>query len=121
MFALLAILPTQNCQASKSTGLTSVNTNSIGYAHPAQILYFTKKPNFTKHHRSMHAETYSSCCDTRKSLLSDHCKAILSQCFREAAGKRAWGCLCCLSCFNTLGAWNQHMIVHQIHNGKVQN
>jgi hypothetical protein len=46
MFALLVIRPTQNCQASNSTGLSSVNANSIGYAHPAQIWYFTKKPNF---------------------------------------------------------------------------
>jgi hypothetical protein len=46
-FVLLVILPTQNRQASKSTSLTSVNANSIGYAHPAQISYFTKKPNFT--------------------------------------------------------------------------
>jgi hypothetical protein len=69
----------------------------------------------------MHAETCSSCCDTRKSLPSDHCKAVLSQCFREAAEKKAWGCPCCLSCFDTLGAWNQHTTVHQIHNGKVHN
>lgn len=47
MFALLVIRPTQNSQASKSTGLTSVNANAIGYVHPAQIWYFTKKPNFT--------------------------------------------------------------------------
>jgi hypothetical protein len=69
----------------------------------------------------MHAETCSSCCDTRKSLPSDRCKAALSQCFREAAEKKDWGCPCCLSCFDTLGTWNQHMIVHQIHNEKVQN
>jgi hypothetical protein len=47
MFALLVIRPTRHRQASKSTSLPSVNANSIGYAHPAQIWYFTKKPNFT--------------------------------------------------------------------------
>jgi hypothetical protein len=47
MFALLVIRPTRNLQASKSTSLPSVNANLIGYAHPAQIWYFTKKPNFT--------------------------------------------------------------------------
>jgi hypothetical protein len=84
-------------------------------------LVFYQETELHKHHRSMHAETCFSCCDTRKSLPSDHCKAVLSQCFGEAAEKKAWGCPCCLNCFDTVGAWNQHMIVHQIHNGKVQN
>jgi hypothetical protein len=84
-------------------------------------LVFYQETELRKHHRSIHAETCPSCCDTRKSLPSDHCRAVLSQCSREAAEKKAWGCPCCLSCFDTLGAWNQHMIVHQIHNGKVQN
>jgi hypothetical protein len=83
-------------------------------------LVFYQETDLYKHHSSIHAETCSSCCDTRKSLPSDPCKAALSLCFREGSEKKAWGCPCCLSCFDTLGAWKQHMTIHQIHNEKVQ-
>jgi hypothetical protein len=84
-------------------------------------LVFYQETELHKHHRSTHAETCSSCRDTRNSLPSDDCKAVLSQCFRGGSEKKAWGCPCCLSCFDTMEAWNQHMTTHQIHNEKVQN
>jgi hypothetical protein len=52
---------------------------------------------------------------------TDYCKAVLAQCSRQAAEKKAWGCPCCPRCFETLEAWNQHKAVHRTHNGKVEN
>jgi hypothetical protein len=84
-------------------------------------LVFYQENELHKHHQSTHAETCSSCRDTQKSLPSDDCKAALSQSFREASEKKAWGCPCCFRCFDTSEAWNQHATIHQIHNEKVQN
>jgi hypothetical protein len=74
-----------------------------------------------RHHCKAHAETCPHGCDRRKTYPSDNCKAALSQCYRTAAEKKAWGCPCCISCFDTLDAWNQHKVIHGTQNEKVDN
>jgi hypothetical protein len=33
--------------------------------------------------------------------------------------KKAWGCPCCLRCFDTFAAWTKHCVNHPLQNGKV--
>ena len=82
---------------------------------------FGRLSELCRHHRSIHADACSNCCATERQSPSDHCKQLLSQCSRRTADKKAWGCPCCLSCFNTLEAWNQHKTMHTTHNEKVVN
>ena len=74
-----------------------------------------------RHHHKAHAGTCPHGCDKRKTYPSDHCKVALSQCYRTAPEKKAWGCPCCVNCFDTLEAWNQHKGIHGTQNEKVEN
>lgn len=73
-----------------------------------------------RHHCKTHAETCRHGCDKRKTYPSDYCKTILSQCYRITAEKKAWGCPCCISCFDGFEAWDQHKAIHRIQNEKVE-
>jgi hypothetical protein len=87
-----------------------------------QYQIFEKLGELHQHHLSVHGDTCSDCCNTVDSSLSGHCKEILSRCCIEIA-KKAWGCPCCIACFDTLRAWNEHKISHrhQVQNEKVAN
>src|SRR5206468_2712037 len=44
-----------------------------------------------------------------------------AKCCETTPEKKAWGCPCCISCFNTLEAWNHHKVIHGTQNEKVEN
>jgi hypothetical protein len=88
-------------------------------ACPDQI--FGLQDRLNRHHFDAHATTCPHCCDKQKSYPSDHCKTVLSQCFRKMADKKAWGCPCCSACFQSLDAWNKHNMDHITQNERVAN
>jgi hypothetical protein len=53
-------------------------------------------------------------------LLSKACKMQLSKCSRPITTKEAWGCPCCIKCFESLEEWNHHVWNHSVHNERVQ-
>ena len=86
---------------------------------PDQIFGLLDRLN--RHHCRAHAETCPHGCGKGKSYPSSYCKAALAECCGTAPEKKAWGCPCCISCFNTLEMWNQHKAIHGTQNEKVEN
>lgn len=85
-------------------------------------LVFEKLSELHDHHLSVHRDTCAECHSAVGADLSDHCKALLSTHTVEI-GKRAWGCPCCIHCFDTLRAWNRHKMSHwhQLQNERLTN
>jgi hypothetical protein len=73
-----------------------------------------------RHHMEVHAETCPNGCDKREKLLSEACKTQLSKCSRQVTTKKAWGCPCCVKCFESLEEWSHHGWSHPVQNEKVQ-
>lgn len=86
-----------------------------------QCQVFDSLTKLSQHHRSVHGDECPNCCSLGKSPASDHCKALLSQSSINAANKKAWGCPCCIMCFESFKTWNKHTINHQVHNERVVN
>ena len=81
---------------------------------------FGLQERLNRHHMEAHADSCPSGCDKREKLLSEACKMQLSQCSRQLATKKAWGCPCCVKCFESLEEWSHHVSSHPIQNEKVQ-
>ena len=85
---------------------------------PNQV--FDEQIKLEQHHCSFHADTCPHCHNERTRFRSGACKKVLSQSFMALPEKKSWGCPCCISCFDTLSAWNQHAAFHRINNCKVE-
>jgi hypothetical protein len=81
---------------------------------------FGLQERLNRHHMDAHADSCTSGCDKREKLLSEACKMQLSKCSRQLATKKAWGCPCCVKCFESLEEWSHHVSSHPIQNEKVQ-
>ena len=66
-----------------------------------------------------HADPCSYGCDKREKLFCEACKTHLSTCSRHVATKKAWGCPCCVTCFESLEEWSHHVSSHPVQNEKV--
>jgi hypothetical protein len=73
-----------------------------------------------RHHLEAHAEMCPHGCDKREKLHSEACKTQLSKCSRRITTKKAWGCPCCIKCFESLEEWSHHVWNHPVQNEKVQ-
>jgi hypothetical protein len=89
---------------------------------PCRNQIFEKVSELHQHHLSDHGDTCFHCYNETNSSPSDHCKAYLSQWSIDIA-KKAYGCPCCIGCFDTLRDWNKHKTTHwhRVRNGKVSN
>jgi hypothetical protein len=81
---------------------------------------FGLQERLNRHHMDAHADSCPSGCDKREKLLSEACKMQLSNSSRQLATKKAWGCPCCVKCFESLEEWNHHVLSHPIQDEKVQ-
>lgn len=76
-----------------------------------------------RHHLDVHGGVCENRCPKGGKLLelSEPCKLKLSRSFRQSPQKRAWGCPCCLKCFQTSQDWTQHAEAHQMQIGGIEN
>jgi len=81
---------------------------------------FGLQERLNRHHMEAHADSCPSGCDKREKLLSEACKMQLSNSSRQLATKKAWGCPCCVKCFESLEEWSHHVLSHPIQDEKVQ-
>jgi hypothetical protein len=81
---------------------------------------FGLQERLNRHHMEAHAELCPYGCDKREKSHSEACKVLLSKCSRPVATKKAWGCPCCVECFESLGEWSDHILSHPVQNEKVQ-
>jgi hypothetical protein len=81
---------------------------------------FGLQERLNRHHMEAHADSCPSGCDKREKFVSEACKMQLSKCSRQLATKKAWGCPCCVKCFESLEEWSRHASSHPIQNEKVQ-
>lgn len=82
---------------------------------------FGLQERLNRHHMEAHADSCPYGCDKREKLHTEACKLQLSKCSRHLATKKAWGCPCCVECFESLEEWSHHVSSHPIQNEKVQN
>jgi len=82
---------------------------------------FGLQERLNRHHMDAHADSCPYGCDKREKLHSEACKLQLSKYSRHLAIKKAWGCPCCVKCFESLEEWSYHVSSHPIQNEKVQN
>jgi hypothetical protein len=81
---------------------------------------FGLQERLNRHHMEVHAETCPYGCDKKEKLLSEACKTLLSKCSKRITTKKAWGCPCCIQCFESLEEWSCHVRNHPVQNEKVQ-
>jgi hypothetical protein len=81
---------------------------------------FGLQERLNRHHMEVHADSCPSGCDKREKVYSEACKIHLSKCSRQLATKKAWGCPCCIMCFESLEEWSHHVSSHPIQDEKVQ-
>jgi hypothetical protein len=81
---------------------------------------FGLQERLNRHHMEAHTDSCPYGCDKREKLHSEACKLQLSKCSRHLATKKAWGCPCCIECFESLEEWSHHVLSHPIQNEKVQ-
>jgi len=81
---------------------------------------FGLQERLNRHHMAAHADLCPSGCDKREKLLSEACKMQFSKCSRQLATKKAWGCPCCVKCFESREEWSHHVSSHPTQNEKVQ-
>ena len=82
---------------------------------------FGLQERLNRHHMDAHADSCPYGCDKREKLHTEACKLQLSKCSRHLATKKAWGCPCCVECFESFEEWSHHVSSHPIQNEKVQN
>jgi hypothetical protein len=76
---------------------------------------FYRKEKLSQHHIDNHGEACVSGCKQRGGLCEQHLKRSLL----ELPPKKAWGCPCCLRCFDTVDSWTRHGRNHPVQNDKV--
>lgn len=81
---------------------------------------FGLQERLNRHHMEAHADSCPYGCNKREKLHSEACKLQLSKCSRHLADKKAWGCPCCVKCFESLEEWSDHVSSHPIEDEKVQ-
>jgi hypothetical protein len=81
---------------------------------------FGLQERLNRHHMDAHADSCQYGCNKREKLHSEACKLQLSKCSRHLSTKKAWGCPCCVKCFESLEEWSHHVSSHPIQNEKVQ-
>lgn len=81
---------------------------------------FGLQERLNRHHMEAHAETCPYGCDKKEKLHSEACKTQLSKCSKPITTKKAWGCPCCIRCFESLEEWSSHVRNHPVQNEKVQ-
>lgn len=77
---------------------------------------FYRKDKLAQHHINSHGRGCVAGCKQQQGGL---CKSHLSHSIISAWPKKAWGCPCCVRCFDTLAAWTAHSASHPIQNGSV--
>lgn len=82
---------------------------------------FGLQERLNRHHMEAHAESCPYGCDKRERLHLEACKTQLSTCSRPITTKKAWGCPCCIKCFESLEEWSRHILDHPVQNDKVLN
>jgi hypothetical protein len=81
---------------------------------------FGLQERLNRHHMEAHTDSCPYGCDKREKFHSEACKSQLSKCSRHLATKKAWGCPCCVECFESLEEWSHHVSSHPIQNEKVR-
>jgi hypothetical protein len=76
-----------------------------------------------RHHLDVHGGVCENGCPKKGNLvdLSEPCKLKLSTSFKQVPEKRAWGCPCCLKCFQTFQEWTKHAEAHPMQIGGIEN
>ena len=77
---------------------------------------FYRKDKLSQHHINNHGRGCVAGCKQQQGGL---CKRHLSHSTVPAWPKKAWGCPCCVQCFDTLAAWTTHSASHLDQNGIV--
>src|SRR5204863_3097569 len=77
--------------------------------------YF-RKDRLSLHHTQNHGRGCVPGCQQQQGGL---CKQHLSHSRVAIWPKKAWGCPCCVQCFDTLAAWTTHSTSHPVENGSV--
>jgi len=77
---------------------------------------FNNKEKLLQHHIDSHGETCIRDCMQHHDLL---CEENIAWSISHLPPKKAWGCPCCLRCFDTFVAWTKHCVNHPLQNGEV--
>lgn len=77
---------------------------------------FYRKDKLCQHHIDSHG---AMCVPGCKQQWGGLCERHLNQATSELPPKKAWGCPCCLRCFDTFAAWTSHGGNHPVQNDKV--
>jgi hypothetical protein len=77
---------------------------------------FYRKDRLSQHHINCHGEACVAGCKQQQGGL---CQRHLSLSMEESWPKKAWGCPCCIQCFDSLAAWNIHSASHPVQNDSV--
>jgi hypothetical protein len=77
---------------------------------------FDCKEELYQHHIDNHGEACTRGCRQKCDLL---CTQYIGWSISDPSPKKAWGCPCCLQCFDTSAAWTKHSANHPLQNGKV--
>jgi hypothetical protein len=77
---------------------------------------FKRKDHFIQHHDKDHGP---ACAENCKKGQKGLCKEHLNHACADLPEKKAWGCPCCNSCFDSFKAWTIHSTDHQVENEKV--
>jgi hypothetical protein len=77
---------------------------------------FYEKYKLAEHHINKHGKACVADCKQQRGGL---CLYHLSLSAVENRPKKAWGCPCCLQCFDTLAAWTTHSASHRVQNDSV--
>ena len=76
---------------------------------------FYRKEKLSQHHLDNHGGGCVLGCKKQGGLCEPH----LNRSVFELPPKKAWGCPCCLRCFDTFEAWTKHGGNHPIENDKI--
>jgi hypothetical protein len=82
--------------------------------HPTKSFY--RREKLSQHHIDHHGVGCVPGCGKQRGGLCDwHLKGSIL----KLPEKKAWGCPCCLRCFDSRGAWTKHGANHPVQNDKV--
>jgi hypothetical protein len=82
----------------------------------APAKHFFRKDKLSQHHIDNHGE---ACVPSCKQKWGGLCERHLNRSVLELPPKKAWGCPCCLACFDTFAAWTRHSANHPVQNNKI--
>ena len=77
---------------------------------------FDSPKELYQHHIDNHGEACIRSCRQHRDLL---CPSYITWSISHIPPKMAWGCPCCLRCFDTFAAWDKHCANHPLQNDKV--